>query len=164
MDVNGIEEIYVERSTASEAIFRPQLEVEATGIQIISAFESATAVLNAGSKVARQYCASPKLYRTGDLEVVVEDVSEEGIICLGSRGDYPSANMALVVLPDPNKELERTINKEELYKEGSEFCFIHVNWIKYDLKHDLPMKEGFYRSVRRTFAGLLEIELRQRGI
>ncbi|MFH1291628.1 MAG: hypothetical protein ABIH87_00290 [bacterium] len=148
----------VQRSDWRLATYIPQLVGEATGQQIVDALNDAVWALNAGSAMASKYGIKTAPYKVGEIDTVIQNI-EPGLVAIGSTGDYPSANMALTV-----NEGDLLIQPDQVYPVGIEFCIVHCQWAHVGWKHDLPIRENFYRSVRRTFAGLFEQQLRQRGI
>jgi len=75
---------------------------------------------------------------------------------VGTFGAYSSANMLLLANGEP-------IDLGKVYSAGTSLCIVHCRWEKRPWKYDLPMQEVFYRSLRRTFIGLIEQILRQQG-
>ncbi len=148
--------VYKARSTRKEATYTPELCGAITGEQIVAALQVAMRRLNAGSSIVERWIVRGTPLNMGRARFV--QVEQDGGVVVGTTGEYPSANMVLLVDGEP------LIILEQEYPAGTEFCFIHCRWVEYPWEHDLPMDEGFYRSVRRTFVGWLEQGLRQHGL
>ncbi|MBW2968398.1 hypothetical protein KY362_08010 [Candidatus Woesearchaeota archaeon] len=158
--MTGLEGVYAERSSVKEATYMPNLEAAASPAQIINALEDALPYFNMGADHAVRYGMKDRKYQTGSLDLVIDRRGDALIV--GTKGPYPSANMALVALD--GDEVYRFLREGHKISAGTEFCFVHVQWDEHPWEHDLPMQESFYRSVRRTLAGHFEQGLRQQDI
>lgn len=147
---------FVPRSEWSGVEYRPELLAEERGRQILDALREAMPALNVGAEMAVKY-GLKQTYKMGRAEYVFI-ITDDARIYAGTTGEYPSANMALVV------DDGEPIKPQKFYPAGTRFCIIHCQWVLYNWKYNLPMQEGYYRSVRRTLAGHFEERLRQRGI
>jgi len=150
-----MEAIVKPRTDWEKAEYTPKLKADADVQKILDAFTSAILRFNAGQKlIAIQKLANEQL-RTGEVEQVC--IEQDNKIFVGTKGDFPSANMLLLADGQP-------FEKDQTYHKDTSFCVIHCRWVEYSLKHVLPMQEAFYQAVRRTLTALLEQGLRQRRI
>jgi hypothetical protein len=138
------------------AQYQPELKAQAGGHQIMEALDHAVLRFNAGvATVENMNLVGKPAFRTGKLHIV------SFADAMGTTGAYPSANMALIIDGEPARKGGRHV-----YPAGAKLCFVHCRWRDRDMwpENDLPMHDDFYRSVRRTMAGLLEFSLRQQGM
>lgn len=163
------------RTDFRDATYMPRLSVEMTSEQINEAVQKAIFRLNAGQKIAdgeTQGVNSSRL-RLGTTNSM--NIVHEGMVAIGSQGDYPVANMLLLILPPEifkpvdsgeialaetlsqlDKKDAQIIESYKIYPVGTRFCFVHCQWVDTPWKHNLPLVEDWYRSIRRTFVALLE--------
>jgi len=144
------------RSSAEKVEYSPRLLAKVSGQELVDAMTVAIGCLNVGVQHAGAWGVAGRQskFTMGKVESVVV-MAKEGCYA-GTTGEYPSANMLLLV-DGCGIELDR------VYPAGASLCIVHCKWIAHQWKHDLPMQEGFYRSLRRTFVGWLETILRQQG-
>lgn len=120
-----------------------RLPKDATGLNILNAVCSACHTMtNAYKQIAIQKLAQSK-FRTGPLGFVCIDLDDT--VFLGSRGEFPSANM--VVLANG-----RPVKRGGTYCEGVELTITHCEWEPHSWEHNLPMQDDFYQDVRKAFA------------
>lgn len=89
-------------------------------------------------------------------KIEIREIQEDDQIWIGTTGTKPSANMVLLA---DNKPFESS----KKVPAGTKLSFLHVKWKGYGEVDDLPLLESLYRSLRRTFAGHLEIQFRLRN-
>ena len=147
---------YNKRSTWEQASYRVKLNSPATGAQILEALKQVFPALN---RLAAGPPANGNRYIFGTAEYEYR-IDDRGRLHAGSWGEYPSANLLLLVGNGP-------IDPEKRYSEGAQLVFIHIMWNgkpwTMELRTDGDDVDAFYVSVRRCAASCLERVLRQRG-
>ena len=151
-------ELFEARSTPDEdgTGVRLTLRTKATGQQIIEVLEAAVRALDAGSNVVERYIVKGMPFNMG--KVILLKVECGGAVIVGTRGEYPSANMIFFINGVP------VIVPNWTYDVGTVICVIHCKWKNHPWKHDLSLIPDIYRSIRCVFTGLVEQELRRIGV
>lgn len=152
-------QVYEPRTTWDEIEYYVQLLAPMAASVVPTVWRAALSALNAGAHAALMYGMKDQRFRMGVARELLIDLPNGRVF--GTTGIYPSANMVLLV------DQQMTITGLKTFSTGTKFGICHVKqWYMGDVDQieNLTAAPEYYRTVRRTFAALLEQELRARGL